>query len=185
MIGLGVFFFFSIVILFFCLFKLNVLLPREIKSLKLDFQIMLFAFLFFVGVSMAWASSHRDESMTVSIVLCTFVLFYFCFVAFLLPKVDKHSQLFLRRFALTVPRDVDVGTYKTIKPSLTFYARRQIENIDSLDKLQEKLNQKEKFAFVTKRKFLEGVTLDNSYIWNSDSRYIFCTNYPLRELHTP
>ncbi|MBI3590381.1 MAG: glycosyltransferase family 39 protein [Candidatus Melainabacteria bacterium] len=183
-IGLGVFFFFSIIILYFCLFKLNILLPREIKSLKLDFQIMLFAFLLFVGVSMAWASSHRDESMTISIILCTFVLFYFCFVTFLLPKIDRHSQLLLRKFALTVPRDVEVGMYKIIKPSLTFYARRQIKNIDSLDELQEKLNQKEKFAFVTKRKFLEGVTLENSYVWQADSRYIFCTNYPLRWRHT-
>lgn len=181
-IGLGVFFLFCLILLYLCLFNLNVLLPREIKDLKLDFQIIFFAFLLFVGISMAWASSHKDVQMTITLVLVTFLLFYFCLIGFLMPKIDKHSQFLLRTFAKSIPPNVEIATYQIIKPSLTFYAKRQTKKIDSLDELQEKLNEEKKFAFVTKKKLLEGISLDNAYLWNSDSRYVFYTNYPLKKI---
>ena len=176
MIGLGMFFLFCLVILYICFFNLNVLLPREIKSLKLDLQIVCFAFLMFVGVSMAWAS-HKDVKMTISIFLSTFLLLYFSLVTLLLPKVDKCSQYLLRTFAKSIPKDVEIGTYQIIKPSLTFYAKRQVKKIDTLTELQNRLSQKEKFAFVTKKNLLNEIFLENSYKWSSDDRYVFFTNY--------
>lgn len=177
-IGLGIFFLFCIAMLCLCLFKLDAILPREVKSLKLDFHIMFFAFLLFVGVSMAWASSHKDSAMTVSIISSTFLLLYFCLVGSFMPTVDKHSQYLLRKFAKSLPRSVEIAAYQTVKPSITFYAKRQIQNIESLDKLQEKLNQENKFAFVAKKKMLVGNILDNAYLWGGDNRYVFYTNYP-------
>ncbi len=179
-IGLGVFFLFSLIVLYICLFNLNVILPREIKSLKLDLSIIFFAFLMFVGVSMSWASSHKDVRMTVVIICSTFLLLYFCLVSFLLPKTDKYSQYRLRTFAKSIPEDVEIATYQIIKPSLVFYAGRKIEKFDSIEKIQEKLNQGNKFAFVTKKKLLNNISLENSYIWGKDSRYIFITNYPVK-----
>ncbi len=178
-IGLGVFFLFSIVLLGLCLFELNVLLPREMKNLKLDIQIIFFVFLLFVGVSMAWSSSHKDESTTFIIVLSTLLLLYFCLVGFLLPKIDTHSQFMLRTFAKNLPEDFEVATYQIIKPSLTFYSRRHVQKIDSLGRVQEKLNEKNKFALITKKNLIEGVQFSNSYLWGKDSRYVFLTNYPL------
>lgn len=177
--GLGIFFVFCLVLSSVCLFNLDLLLPREVKNLKLDFQILFFAFLMLVGISMAWASSHKNVLMTVSILLCTFLLLYFCIVSYILPKVDKHSQLLLRTFALTVPKDVEIATYEIVKPSLTFYTKRQIKKIDTSESLQEALNQENKFAFVTKKKLMEGITLKNAYLWGSDDRYVFYTNYPI------
>lgn len=179
-IGLGVFFLSTLALLLLCVFNFNLILPREVKDLGLDIQIVSFAFILFVGVSMAWASSHRDVSMTITIILFTFTLVYFCLIGFVLPKVDKYSQKTLRRFAISMPRDVEVATYQIIKPSLTFYSRRQIEKIDSLSKIQEKLNQPSRFAFVTKKKILNGYVPENSYSWGRDSRYVFFTNYPLK-----
>ena len=179
-IGLGVFFLFSLVLLYICLFNLNLILPREIKSLKLDLPIMFFAFLIFVGVCMAWASSQQDVEMTAVIICTTFLLLYFCLISFLLPKIDRHSQHMLRAFAKTLPRNVQLSTYQIIKPSLTFYSGRKIKKYDSIEKIQEKLNRKKKFAFVTKKKLLEDVQLSNSYVWGKDSRYVFITNYPVK-----
>ena len=76
-----------------------------------------------------------------------------------------------------MPRDVQIATYQIIKPSLTFYAKRQINKIDSLDELQQRLDGEKKFAFATKKKLLEGVVLNNALFWGTDSRYIFYTNY--------
>ena len=98
----------------------------------------------------------------------------------MLPKIDRYSQYKLRTFAKSVPEDVEVSTYQIIKPSLTFYARRKIKKFDSIEKIQEKLNQEKKFAFVTKKKLLEDVQLENFYIWGKDNRYIFITNFPVR-----
>lgn len=178
-IGLGIFFLFSIALLYVCLFNLDILLPREVKSLTIDYQIMFFAFLLVVGISMAWASSNKDESMTISIISTTFLLLYFCLITFLLPKIDSHSQLMIRTFAKSIPENVELSTYKITKTSLTFYAKRQINKIDTLRKLQKKLDQKQKFAFVTKKKLLNGIMLDNSYKWGEDARYVFYTNYKL------
>ena len=178
-IGLGIFFLFSLIVLCICSFNLNIILPREIKSLKLDLQIIFFAFLMFVGVSMAWASSHKDANMTITIILSTFLLLYFCLISFFLPKIDKHSQYMLRTFAKSIPKDVEIATYQIIKPSLTFYARRKIEKFDSIKEIQEKLIQEKKFAFTTKKKLLDNIELKNSYVWGKDSRYIFITNYKI------
>ncbi len=180
-VGLGIFFLFSLAVLYICLFNLNVMLPREVKDLKLDLPIVFFAFLMFVGVSMACASSYKDIKMTITIIFSTFLLLYFCLVSFLLPKIDMHSQYMLRAFAKSLSRNVQLSTYQIIKPSLTFYGRRKIKKYDSIEKVQEKLNQEKKFAFVTKRKLLEGIQLSNSYIWGKDSRYVFITNYPVKE----
>lgn len=180
-IGLGVFFLFSLIVIYFCLFKLNLILPREIKNLKLDLQIIFLAFLMLVGISMAWASSHKDECMAFSILLSTFFLLYFCLILSFLPKIDRHSQYLLRKFAKTIPNNVEIATYQIIKPSLVFYSKRQINKIDSFHELQEKLSQKNDFAFVAKKKTLEGVSLDNTYLWGADWRYVFYTNYPLNE----
>lgn len=179
-IGLGVFFTFSLVILFICLFNLNLILPREVKSLKLDLPILFFAFMMFVGISMAWASSRQNIKMTMTIIFTTFLLLYFSLVSSLLPKIDNHSQYMLRKFAKSMPRDVKVATYQIIKPSLTFYGKRKIKKYDSIDEIQEKLNAKEKFAFVTKKSLLNNLELTNSYVWGEDNRYIFITNYPLK-----
>ena len=178
-IGLGVFFLFSLVVLYTCLFNLQVILPREVKNLKLDLSIISFAFLMFVGVSMAWASSHKDVRMTVVIIFTTFFLLDFCLISFLLPKIDRHSQLMLRTFAQSVPKDSELATYQIVKPSLTFYGRRKIEKFDSIEKIQEKLIQETKFAFVTKKNLLNDIQLSNSHIWGEDSRYIFITNFTL------
>lgn len=176
-IGLGTFFIFTIVLLFLCLFNLGFLLPREVKDLKLDIPIMIFTFLLFVGVSMAWASSHRDVKLTISIILSTFILIYFCLIGYVMPKIDRHSQMKLRKFALSIPHNVEIGTYQIIKPSLTFYSKRQVKKIDSLSKLQDRINQEEKFAFVAKKKMLQGVMLDGIHLWGKDSRYVFYKNY--------
>ncbi len=179
-IGLGVFFTFSLIILFICLFNLNLILPREIKSLKLDLPILFFAFMMFVGISMAWASSRQNIKMTMTIIFATFLLLYFCLVSSFLPKIDKHSQYMLRKFAKSTPGEVMVATYQIIKPSLTFYGKRKIKKYDSIEDIQEKLNAKEKFAFVTKKSLLSNLELTNSYVWGEDNRYIFITNYPLK-----
>lgn len=178
-IGLGVFFLFSLFMFYICLYKLDVILPREVKSLNVDFQIFLYAFLLLVGISMSWASSHKDVQMTLSILLTTFVLFYFCLVAFLLPKVDSHSQLLLREFSRLVPIYTEVATYKIIKPSIIFYSRRQVQKFDSLEKLQKRIYENKQFAFVTKKKFLEGIKLNNVYLVGEDHRYAIYTNYKL------
>ncbi|MBI2996409.1 MAG: glycosyltransferase family 39 protein [Candidatus Melainabacteria bacterium] len=182
MFGLGIFFLFCLVIFYICLFKLDILLPREIKDLKLDFQIIFFAFLLLVGVSMAWASSNKDVRGTIVILMSTMFLLYFGLITFLLPKTDKHSQLLLRSFAKSIPKDVEIATYEIVKPSLIFYAGRHINKFNSIEKIQEKLNEENKFAFVAKKKLLEGVTLNNSYLWGSDSRYVFYTNYPVKDI---
>ncbi len=177
MIGLGLFFVFCLIMVGVCLFDLSAILPREVKSIKLDFQIICLIFLMFVGVSMAWASSHKDESMSIVILLSTFLLFYFCLVAIVMPKIDKHAQSKLRIFARSIPPDVEISTYQIIKPSLTFYSKRKIEKYDSLTKIQEKLDQPAKFAFVTKKKLLENASLNNVYLWGKDDRYVFYKNY--------
>lgn len=182
-VGLGIFFFFSLVVLYICLFNLNIILPREVKDLKLDLPIISFAFLMFAGVSMAWASSHKDAKMTITIIFSTFLLLYFCLISFLLPKIDKHSQYMLRTFAEDCPRNVQLATYQIIKPSLTFYGKRKIKKYDSIEKIQEQLNQEEKFAFVTKKKLLDNVSLEYSYVWGKDSRYVFITNYPVQKFN--
>ena len=176
-IGLGTFFLFSLIFLGICLFNLNVILPREIKNLKLDLPIISFAFLMFVGVSMAWASSHKDVKMTLLIICSTFLLLDFSLISFLLPKIDECSQQMLRTFAKSILKDVELSTYQIVKPSLTFYSERKIEKFDSIEEIQEKLSQESKFAFVTKRTLLDGVELKNSYVWDKDSRYVFVTNY--------
>lgn len=177
-LGLGFFFLFSLIVVYVCLFNLDVLLPREVKSLKLDLQIIFFCFFMFVGISMAWANSHKNVAGTVSIILFAFVILYFCLVTWLLPKVDKHSQLALRTFARSIPSDVQIATYQIVKPSLTFYSGRQIKKISSLEKLQEVLNKEDKIAIVTKKKLLRGVDLENMHFLGADSRYVFFTNYP-------
>ena len=175
--GLGIFFLFCLALCCVCLFKLDLLLPREVSNLKLDFQIVFFVFLMLVGISMAWASSHKDVFMTVSIILFTFLFLYFGLVSCVLPKVDRHSQLLLRTFALTMPKDVEIATYEIIKPSLTFYAKRQIKKISSFKTLQDKLTCENKFAFVTKKKLLSRLKLTNAYKWGEDGKYVFYTNY--------
>lgn len=180
-LGLGVFFLFCLVVLYICLFHLNIILPREVKGLKLDFQILFFAFLMLVGVSMAWASSNKSATTTISILLSTFFIIYFCLITFLLPKIDKHAQYLLRTFAKSIPFDCEIATYQIIKPSLTFYAKRQIKKINSIEDLQRRLDEEKRFAFVTKKKLLDGIKLENAYPWGADSRYIFFTNYPLFE----
>lgn len=177
-IGLGCFFVFCLILVSISLFNLDILLPREVKNLKLDFYMVSLVFLLFVGISMSWASSHKDISMSISILLSTFLLFYFCLITFILPKIDKHSQKLLRTFAQSTPSDVEIATYQIVKPSLTFYSKRQIQKIDSIAKLQKKLEESNKFAFVTKKNFLENAQLKNSYLWGKDSRYVFYTNYP-------
>ena len=176
-IGLGVFFVFLLVFLYIGLFHLDVMLPREIKTLKLDLVLLSFVFLLFVGISMAWASSHRNERTTLVFLLSTFLMLYVGFVTFLLPKVDKHSQLMLRTFAKTMPSDVEIATYKIQKPSLTFYSKRPVNKFNSIRKLQKRLHKDDKFAFVTKKKLLDGGLLDDAYKWGEDSRYVFFTNY--------
>lgn len=176
--GLVIFFLFCIVMLCICLFNLDLILPREVKDLKLDLQILFFGFLMFVGISMALASSHRDMMMTLSIILTTFTLLYFCLITSLLPKVDKHAQLALRNFAKSMPNNIEIATYQIVKPSLTFYAKRHVKKISSLERLQERLNSERKIAFVTKKQLLRGIMLDNFYFLGSDSRYVFFTNYP-------
>ncbi len=180
-IGLGIFFLFCIIMMYLCMFNLNILLPREVKSLKLDFFLMAVAFFMLVGVSMAWASSHKDQSMTLLILLSTFLLLYFSLINFLLPKIDSHSQYKLRTFAKSVPKDVEILTYQIIKPSLTFYSKRKVTKIDSLKRLQKKLNEDRKVVVVTKKKLLNGVVLDNYYEQGSDYRYIFFANFPSNE----
>ena len=177
-IGLGIFFVFCIGVLYFCLFNLNAMLPREVKDLKLDYQIVLLAFMLFVGISMSWASSHRNIPLTFCILSSTFILLYFCFITFLLPKIDKHSQLLLRTFAKSTPQDVRIITYQIIKPSLIFYSKRKITKVDTIGELQKELLSQNKIAFVTKKKLLEGINLQHVYKWGEDSRYIFYTNYP-------
>ena len=175
-VGLSVFFVFLAVALYICFFKFNLILPREVKDLNLGFLILLFAFLLLVGIAMAFASSYQNEKLTVSIVLITFFLFYSSLVTFLLPKIDRYSQAMLRTFAKKTPKNVTIATYKIIKPSLIFYSKRKVIQYDSLEDIQEHLNGSEKFAFVAKRKLLEGVELNNSYVWGKNNRYIFITN---------
>lgn len=181
-IGLGVFFVFSLCLLFVCVSHPDILFPREIKDIKLNYLIILFAFLMFVGVSMSWASSHKDPQGSFVILLSTFLLIYFSVVQILMPKIDKHSQLLLRQFASSFSNDVEIATYEIVKPSLTFYGRRQISKYDSLDLLQERLHHENKFAFVTKKTLLSNVQLNNTYLWGSDSRYVFYTNFPVAKL---
>ncbi|OGI20134.1 MAG: hypothetical protein A3B68_00895 [Candidatus Melainabacteria bacterium RIFCSPHIGHO2_02_FULL_34_12] len=181
LIGLGIFFLACIVLMILCVFNLELLLPREVKSLKLDFQIISFSFLMLVGVGMAWASSRRDEKTTLLIIISTFFILYLSVVSFLMPKVDRHSQFMLRKFAKSFPSYVEIATYQIVKPSLTFYSKRQIIKYDSLTALQNRLNSPLKVAFVTKKKLLEEVSLNNSYLWGSDNRYVFYTNYPNRD----
>ena len=85
----------------------------------------------------------------------------------------------LRTFAKSIPEDFEIATYQIVKPSLTFYSKRHIKKINSLGKLQEKLSENNKFAFVTKKKLIQGIRFNNSYLWGKDSRYVFFTNYPL------
>lgn len=176
-VGLGIFFLFSIAVLCVCLFNLNLILPREIKDLKLDLPIMFFAFLMFVGISMSWASSHKDVRMTTVIIISNFLMLYFCLITFFLPKIDMYSQYKLRTFAKSLPRNVQLATYQIIKPSITFYGRRKIKKYDSIEKIQNRLNQKRKFAFVTKKKLLNNIELTNSHIKGKDSRYVFIANF--------
>ncbi len=176
-IGLGIFFITSIALLYICIFHLNIIMPRELKTLQLDFPILVLAFLLFVGVSMAWASSHKDISLTFLLLLSTFFIIYGMSVSVLLPKVDKHSQYLLRTFAKTIPQDVEISTYQIVKPSLTFYAKKEIGKINNFQELQERINTEKRFAFVTKKSFLENKILNNAYEWGHDSRYVFYTNY--------
>jgi 4-amino-4-deoxy-L-arabinose transferase-like glycosyltransferase len=180
-LGLGIFFIFCLIVFYFCLFNLNSILPREVKSLKLDLHIIYFAFLMLVGISMAWASSNKNIEMTVFIILSTFLVLYYSFVGFLLPKIDRHAQFKLRKFATSFSTDVKIGTYKIIKPSLTFYSRRKIKKIDSSEKLQKIIDGDKKFAFVTKKKLLKEMNVVNVYKWGEDSRYVFFTNFPCHD----
>lgn len=176
-IGLGVFFCISLLVLLCFLFNFPSSLFNEIKPLKLDLFFLLISFLLLIGVSMSWSYSLKNVSISISVLFITFLLVYFSVITFLLPRIDRHSQYLLRSFAKSVPKNVEVATYLVVKPSLTFYAKRHISKIDSIYLLQEKLNYKKKFAFVTKKKFLKGVMLDNAYMWGEDSSYVIFTNY--------
>ena len=176
--GLGVFFIFCLVIFYFCLFNLSSMLPREVKLLKLDLHIIYFAFLLLVGISMAWAGSNKSIQMTLCIILSTFLVLYYSFVGFLLPKIDNHAQFKLRKFATSFSEDVKIGTYQIVKPSLTFYSKRQIKKINSPEKLQRMIDSDKKFAFVTKKKLLKDINIENVYKWGEDSRHVFFTNFP-------
>lgn len=180
-IGLGIFFILTLVLAYVVMFKLNIILPREIKSLKLDFQILLLSFVLFVGVSMAWASSLKDAGMTFSIILTTFLILYFSSVSIIMPKIDKHSQYALRHFAKSFPKSVEIAEYQIVKPSLIFYSKRQVKRFESLKKLQERINTNKKFAFVTKKALIKNVSLENVYKFNEDSRFVFYTNYEVRK----
>lgn len=184
-IGIGVFFLFVVILISFCFFKVDLLMPSEIKNSKLDFLIILFAFLMLVGISMAWASSRTDIGLTVSILATTFLLLYFGSVEFLLPRIDRVSQYLLRTFATHLPKNVELSTYQIIRPSLTFYGKRQISKIDSIEKIQEKLLGRNKFAFVAKKSTLKENMLDfdvanaNAYLLGNDNRYVIYGNYPI------
>ena len=94
-----------------------------------------------------------------------------------MPKIDKHSQYLLRTFSKSVSSDVQVATYKTVKPSIAFYAKRKIRKIELLEELQEELNKENKFAFITKKKLIEGIMLDNALKLKEDDRYVIYKNY--------
>lgn len=180
-IGLGLFFILTLALAYIVMFKLNIILPREIKNLKLDFQILLLSFVLFVGVSMAWASSLKDAGLTFSIVLTTFLILYFSCITVILPKVDKHSQYTLRHFAKSFPKNVEIAEYQIVKPSLIFYSKRKVKRYESLKKLQERINTNRRFAFVTKKALIQNVSLENVYKFDEDSRFIFYTNYPTQK----
>jgi len=158
---------------------LDWILPREVKGLNIDIYIMFFAFLIVVGVSMAWASSNKDFMLTVSILLATFFILYVGLVGNVLPKIDKHAQYTLRKFSKSIPIDVEIATYKTIKPSTTFYAKRRVSEIPKYKKLEKKIAQSSQFAFVAKKNDLKNKPLSNVYKWGEDYRYVFYTNYPV------
>ena len=176
-IGLGVFFVFLLAVLYVCFFKLNLILPREIKDLHLGLPILLFTFLLLVGIAMALTSSYQNEKLTISIILITFFLFYFSLVTFFLPNIDRHSQAMLRNFAKRMPKDVTVATYKVIKPSLVFYSKRKVIQYDLIEDIQVHLDGAEKFAFLAKKKLLKGIKLENAYKLRENNRYVFYGNY--------
>lgn len=179
-IGLGLFFFLCLGSLFIFLSNFPLALLKDIKPLNLDLFFISISFLMLVGIGMAWSSSIRNIPLTISLILLTIFLVYFSLITVLLPKVDRDSQYLLRSFAKSLPKEVEVATYLIVKPSLTFYGKKQIHKIDSLDLLQEKLNQKSKFAFVTKKRYLSGIMLHNAYLWRQDRRYLILTNYPTK-----
>ncbi len=180
--GLGVLFIITIALVYVCMFKLNIILPREFKTLKLDFQILTIAFILLVGAGMSWASSIRNTSLTFTILLSTLAIVYSGTIFFILPKFDAHSSASLREFSRSIPKDAEIGTYEIIKPSITFYARRKVKKFNSLRKLQNKLNGKSKFAFATKKCLIEGITFENAYKYDSHERFVYYSNFPIKGL---
>lgn len=178
-LGMGIFFLCSIIGFYIFIFHFDLVLPNNVKGLKLNFELAIFSFILLVGVSMAWASSNKDIFATLYILLTTVFFVYFSLITFVLPKIDLHSQFKLRTFSKSLPKDVIVAIYRTRKPSVNFYARRKIKQINSINNLQESLNQELRFAFVAKKKDLQGVTLKNAYKWGEDNRFVFYTNYPI------
>jgi hypothetical protein len=158
---------------------MDLLLPVEIKGLNLNLFLILFAFLMLVGVGMAWSSSNKNGKISFSILVSSFFLVYLCLIGFVLPKVDSYSGQLFKSFAKNIGKDVEIATYKIIKPSITFYSKRKVRKINSLNTLQNKLNQDEKFAFVAKKKDLKNNLLENLYLWGDDSKFIIYTNFPV------
>lgn len=175
--GLGIFFLVCLTCLYIYLFNLQGVFPKLIKELEISMEILFYLFILLAGFGMAWASSKSNVPLTICIMLSTLFIFYFSFITFLLPKVDKYSQTKLRTFAKSIPKNVEIATYKIMKPSLVFYSARKIKKFENLEKLQVRLNMQERFALVTQKKFLGNTMLENAYLWDSDSRYLFYTNY--------
>ena len=83
-VGLGVFFLFSLITFYLCITNLSVFLPREVKGLNLDILIIIFAFILLVGVSMAWTASNKNPPLMFLIILGMQCILYFSLITFLL-----------------------------------------------------------------------------------------------------
>lgn len=178
-IGLGLFFLMCLAAMYLYVFNAETIFPRVIKELGLSMQILICLFILLAGAGMAWAGSARNVIFTVCVTLVTLFILYFFLLTFTLPEVARHSQGLIKTFAQTISEDVEVGTYIIMKPSIIFYLAKKVKRYGNLDSLQQRINQKEKFAFVTQRKFLGDIKLENAYLWGSDSRYVIYTNYKL------
>ena len=177
-IGFGILFLFAVVISYICLFHIGTLLPSDVKGLRLDEEILFLLFVMLVGVSMAWASSNNSIKITFLITVSSFFLINSSLIMLFLPKIDKYSQYLLRSFSQSIPKNVELATFQIMKPSIVFYSARRVNKINNIDKLQEKLDSDSKFVFITKKKLLEGVELDNAYLLGDDTRYVVYGNFP-------
>lgn len=185
MVSLGIFFFSILTLFFLSMYKMDLFLPRESKGLKLDIQFIILLFVLFIGVSMAWASSHRNTSLTVIILLSTMSTIYILFISLLIPKIDSFSQSLSRNFAKSFGNDVAITSYSATKPTLTFYAKRKVKKINKFDKIQELFTSNEKIAFCAKKKKLNGIEIAPEFIYGESGGYIYFTNYPIKTIPAP